>query len=125
MCDSGSSVTLIFYKISERWWTEPALNLVAAAAQLSSFTHVEVAIGETATRDGIVNVLRVFNDPVGVELCSRTGRNPAYTYLSLGCTQAAVQKMLNFARAQVGKPFSNLGMCRSLIAPRKTDGSSW
>jgi hypothetical protein len=28
--------------------------------------------------------------------------------------------MLAFARAQVGKPFSNMGMARSLLFPRKT-----
>ena len=33
--------------------------------------------------------------------------------------------MLAFARAQVGKPFSNTGMARSLVWPRTTDGSSW
>lgn len=33
--------------------------------------------------------------------------------------------MLSFARQQVGKPFSNMGMARSLLLPRKTDGSSW
>ena len=29
--------------------------------------------------------------------------------------------MLNFARAQVGKPFSNMGMARSLLIARATD----
>lgn len=43
--DSGSSVTLIYYRIGERWWKEPFLNVVAAAAQMSSLTHVEIAIG--------------------------------------------------------------------------------
>jgi hypothetical protein len=33
--------------------------------------------------------------------------------------------MLAFARQQIGKPFSNLGMARSLIMPRKSDGTSW
>jgi len=35
--------------------------------------------------------------------------------------------MLHFARAQVGKPFSNVGMARSLIAPRTSDdtNSNW
>ena len=44
MADTGGSVTLIFYRI-EFPWQEPFLNLLAAAAQLSSFTHVEIAIG--------------------------------------------------------------------------------
>ena len=46
---------------------------------------------------------------------------PQYTYLSLGCSKAAEQRMLSFARAQVGKPFSNMGMARSLLFPRATD----
>ena len=33
--------------------------------------------------------------------------------------------MLHFARQQVGKPFSGVGMARSLIWPRRPDGSSW
>lgn len=55
MSDTGSSVTLILYSIDPKWWTgtEPLLNLIAAAAQRSSFTHVELAIGEVlkATRN--------------------------------------------------------------------------
>ena len=42
---AGSSVTLIYYRIGERWWKEPFLNVVAAAAQMSALTHVEIAIG--------------------------------------------------------------------------------
>lgn len=65
MADSGGSVTLIFYKI-DKFWNEPFLNLVAAAFQLSSFTHVELAIGDTAGTFGqMCNVVRVFNDDVG------------------------------------------------------------
>ena len=48
MSDAGTSVTLIFYRIGDKWWQEPALNLVAAAAQMSSYTHVEIAIGEAS-----------------------------------------------------------------------------
>jgi hypothetical protein len=33
--------------------------------------------------------------------------------------------MLNYARSCVGKPFSNTGMARSLIWPRKTDEQSF
>ena len=43
--DAGSSVTLIFYKVGEKWWREPILNIIAAAAQMSQFTHVEIALG--------------------------------------------------------------------------------
>ena len=160
----GTSVTLVFYRVGSQWWKEPALNLIAAAAQRSAYTHVEIAIGEDPGHGGqMANVARVFNgapaaaaaragtapaaprstpspptpattlrrrrswraDAVGVELTERTGRNPAYTYLSLGCSKVAEQKMLAFARAQTGKPFSNAGMARSLVWPRQTDGSSW
>lgn len=41
----GTSVTLIFYKIGEKWWREPVLNVLAAACQMSQLTHVEIAIG--------------------------------------------------------------------------------
>jgi hypothetical protein len=46
MSDTGSSVTLILYKLDPEWMsgTEPILNLLAAAAQRSRFTHVELAI---------------------------------------------------------------------------------
>lgn len=101
------------------------------------------------------NVLRVFNDACGVvkqtqkkchaegsdaslltsllrshrhhpqELCQRTGRRPNYQYLQLGCSKKAENAMLNFARQQVGKPFSSRGMARSLIWPRESPGDSW
>lgn len=45
MSDAGGSVTLILYKIGADFWKEPFLNLVAAAFQMSSFTHVEMATG--------------------------------------------------------------------------------
>lgn len=165
--DSGSSVTLIFYKVGDDWYRggEPILNLIAAAAQGSSFTHVEIAIGEDEGRGGrMKNVLRVFNDNVGVvsifigiptrtrtyihihalfeqlfscfdpcvyhlfgiqELAERTGINPSYSYVQIGCSKAQEQAMLAFARRQVGKPFSSVGMARALVWPRKTDGTSW
>ena len=64
----GSSVTLIFYKISsDGWWKEPALNLVAAAAQFSTYTHVELSIGEASGTGGqMANVVRIYNDNAGV-----------------------------------------------------------
>lgn len=100
--DEGTSVTLIFYRVGERWWKEPFLNILAAAAQMSQLTHVEIAIGgarsriwnalartdsrtrprrlraaEEAGANGTMkNVCRVFNDKIGVELVERTGRNP-------------------------------------------------
>ena len=62
---------------------------------------------------------------VGVELAARTGRNPQYTYLQIGCSRGQEQNMLSFAKSCVGKPFSNSAMARSLIWPRKTDNSSF
>lgn len=81
MSDNGTSVTLVFYRIGEKWWKEPALNILAAAAQMSAFTHVEIAIGEVPGHDGMMaNVCRVFNDDTGTELTQRTGRNPGASY---------------------------------------------
>jgi len=129
LCEQGSSVTLIFYALDKRWWStgsEPFLNLVAAAAQFSKFTHVELAIGEdSGARGEMINVLRIFNDDTGVELTQRTGKNPNYSYLQLGCSKKSVEAMLRFAKSQVGKPFSSSGMARSLIWPRNSDGTSW
>lgn len=62
---------------------------------------------------------------VGVELAQRTGKNPKYSYLSLGCSKNAENVMLNYAKALVGRPFSNSGMMRSVIFPRTTDDSSF
>lgn len=68
MSDQGTSVTLIFYKISSQdWWKEPALNLIAAAAQFSTYTHVELSIGEAPGAGGqMANVVRIYNDNAGV-----------------------------------------------------------
>lgn len=67
MSDEGTSVTLIFYKIDGQFWKEPLLNIVAAAAQMSPFTHVEIALGEDPGHGGqMTNVARVFNDSIGV-----------------------------------------------------------
>lgn len=124
----GSSVTLILYAIDKNWWKggEPLLNLVAAAAQFSSYTHVELAIGEAAGENGkMANVLRVFNDAVGVEVTERTGYNPSYSYVQIGCSKASERAMLHWAKQQIGKPFSSSGMARALIWPRQTDCTSW
>lgn len=68
--EAGGSVTLVFYRIPAAWWKEPVLNVLAAAAQASSFTHVEIAIGSVAAADGaMTNVCRVFNDAVGKDHC--------------------------------------------------------
>jgi len=126
MDDESGQVTLIFYKLSPRWWTEPTLNLLAAAAQMSSFTHVELAIGSDAgSRGEMKNVCRIFNDSVGVELSARTGRNPLFSYLQLGCSKTQEVRMLQFAQTCVGTPFSGTAMARSIIWPRKTNGKSY
>lgn len=59
------------------------------------------------------------------ELTSRTGRNPQYSYIQLGCSKRAEDIMLSYARSLVGRPFSNAGMFRSIVYPRTTDGTSF
>ena len=94
----GGSVTLIFYRVGEKWWNEPLLNLLSAACQWSSFTHVELAIGDAAgSRGEMSNVVRIFNDSVGVEVANRTGRNPQFSYVQLGCSKRAENAMLQYA----------------------------
>lgn len=48
-----------------------------------------------------------------------------YTYLSIGCSNAQRDNMLRFARAQIGKPFSNFAMARALFFPRTTTLTSF
>lgn len=65
--DSHGAFTVILYRMSKDRSKEPVLNRLAAWATNSEFTHVEIAIGSTAGADGqMTNVLRVFNDNVGV-----------------------------------------------------------
>jgi hypothetical protein len=64
--DDGGSVTLVFYSLSKKWWKEPTLNILAAAMQMSNFTHVEIALGSDPGAQGqMTNVCRVFNDDIG------------------------------------------------------------
>jgi hypothetical protein len=66
MVDQGGSATLIFYRLDE-WKKEHPLNILAAWATGSAFSHVELAIGEEpGNRGEMKNVVRVFNDAVGV-----------------------------------------------------------
>lgn len=59
----GGSVTLIFRQLEKRWSDEHALNIIAAVATNSNFSHVEIAIGDEAGDGGQMNnVLRIFND---------------------------------------------------------------
>ena len=59
------------------------------------------------------------------ELTQRTGRNPSYSYVQIGCSKAAERAMLKWANAQVGKPFSTSGMAWSLVWPRESDCNSY
>ena len=85
------------------------------------------ACAESVGQGGqIANVCRVFNDRIGVEIVERTGKNPQYEYIQLGCSKRAEQRMLHYARTKcLGRPFSNMGMARSILWPRQTDNSSF
>jgi len=123
--DQPGSCTLVFYRLNQEWRKEPLLNLIAAFAQNSDFSHVELAIGSDAGSGGeMTNVLRVFAGET-VELVTRTGKNPNFSYVQLGCSKHQEQLMLKQARTSVGKPFSMMAMARSIVFPRTTDGTSF
>lgn len=71
------------------------------------------------------NVLRIYNDEVGVELCQRTGRNPSFQYVQIGCSKRAENAILEFARRAKGKPFSMSAMARSVLWPRTTNHQNY
>lgn len=119
MSDEAGSVTLIFYRI-QNWLSEPTLNVVSAVLTASPYSHVEMSIGAT-----MENVVRIYNDSTGVEITPRTGRNPGLEYVSLGCSKRAETAMLAFAQGLKGRPFSNVGMARSIVWPRQTDCKSF
>lgn len=126
MHNQPGSVTLIFRELEKPLRKEHPMNLLAAWATRSRFSHVEIAIGDACGADGQMrNVLRVFNDDIGVELVERTGRNPVYRYIQLGCSKACELKMLHFAKKHVGDPFDMWAMVRSIVWPRRTVGTSW
>lgn len=82
MEDVGSSVTLIFYRISDKWWKEPALNVISAVAQMSSLTHVEIALGEEPGHGGTMkHVARIFNDNTGVANLHDSNKHLSYPSL--------------------------------------------
>jgi hypothetical protein len=129
MSESRGKVTLIFYSLDAGWLlgTEPLLNVLAALAQRSTFTHVELAIGEApGARGAMANVLRIFNGE-HVELAERTGTNPNFSYVQLSCSRESEQRMLRWAQRQVARrvPFSQLGMLRSVLWPRQTHCESF
>ena len=112
-------MTLIFRNLEKRWRDEHPLNIAAAIATSSNFSHVEIALGDEAgANNEMCNVVRIFNDSVGVEVCERTGRSPNFQYLQLGCSKRAEIGMLQFALQQKGKPFSMTAMVRSIVYPR-------
>ena len=126
MDDAPGSVTLIFRNIEKRLRDEHMLNIAAAYLTSSNFTHVEIAIGDDPGDQGQMrNVVRIFNDQVGVELCQRTGRSPNFQYLQLGCSKASERRMLAFSQQQRGKPFSMMAMARSIVWPRRTHGNNY
>lgn len=122
----GGSVTLIFHRV-QRFKEEHIINSLAALATRSQFAHVEIAIGSDSNQSNqITNVCRIFNDHIGAELTQRTGRNPSFVYLQVGCSKVQEQRMLRFARQQVGRPFSSAAMIRSITScPRRTTGTSY
>jgi hypothetical protein len=122
---ASGKVTLIFAKICDDWKKEPFLNLLAAWGTNSRMTHCEIAIGQGFDARGMVNVLRIYNDSVGVELISRTGLSSRNSYIEVGCSRAQEERMLAFARSVVGRPFSNAGMFRSILWPRRTNNESF
>jgi hypothetical protein len=124
--NTGGSVTLIFHRV-QTFKEEHIVNSLAAMATRSQFAHVEIAIGSDSNETNqITNVCRIFNDHIGVALTQRTGRNPSFVYLQLGCSKAQEQKMLLFAKEQVGRPFSSSAMIRSITScPRRTNGNSY
>lgn len=120
------SVVLIFREIERRWRDDHPINVLAALMTRSKFSHVELAIGSSAGANGeMTNVLRIFNDNVGVELAQRTGTGPTMHYVQLGCSEENERRMLAFAREQKGKPFDMPAMVRSIIYPRKTHYKSY
>ena len=99
------------------------LNL-AAGAMNRGLCHVELAIGSDIRCGKMANVLQVFNgEKVGIS--SRTGMNPSFKYVAVPHSADQERRMLGFARAQVGQPFSFSGMARSPCMPRTTDEQSW
>lgn len=120
------SVVLIFREIERRWRDDHPINVLAALMTRSKFSHVELAIGSSAGENGeMTNVLRIFNDDVGVELAQRTGTGPTMHYVQLGCSQENERRMLAFATKQKGKPFDMPAMIRSIFYPRRTHYKSY
>jgi hypothetical protein len=123
-------VSLVFYKIDpQNLHKEPLLNLLAAAAQASSFCHCELSFNKVVDAMGVGDLrsthLAIFNDNSGVELMPRRGTNPNTVYLELPVTQAQEDAMWEWSMQQRGKPFNNQTMLRSLIWPSTTDQKSY
>jgi hypothetical protein len=115
----------IFYRANDNPCKEHFLNTAAALVQRSSVTHVELALNLNGdlSRE-MSDVVRVFAGE-NVEIASRQGFNPQFTYIELSTSRPQVIAMCNYAHAQVGKPFSMSGMARSWIYPRQTNNKSF
>ncbi len=116
-----------FQKVDRDIRREHYMNILTAIATRSDYTHVEVALGDgqQAGKGKMRNVLRIYQGPQGVELVERTGVNPQFTYMSVWVSEETRQRMLQFAEAQKAKPFSKMGMLRTLLWPRATHQQSW
>lgn len=92
MSDRGSSVTLILYSLDPGWMTgsEPFLNLVAAAAQRSTFTHVELAIVRCLTHQTLQQHIH--------DQCSSAARLIARSFVTQGEGAGAHGEMVNVLR---------------------------
>lgn len=123
--NGAGQLTLVFYRLDENWKNEPWMNVAAALAQGSRFPHVELAIGSSVGDAGeMQNVLRIFSGEKA-ELVSRTGRNPNFSYVQIGCSKNQELKALAHARSLQGKPFNFLAMIRSVVYPRTTTGQDF
>ena len=58
--DASGVCTLIFYKVSDNLLQEPFLNILAALAQGSKFTHCELSIGSD-NEHGMKNVTTILS----------------------------------------------------------------
>jgi hypothetical protein len=79
-----------------------------------------MAIGDTYTKLGTIdNVVTIFNGEC-VKIKTSSIGNPAYEFLKCECTLEQEANMLRAAKSVCGIPFSNIGMIRSMVYPRKT-----
>ena len=94
--DAGSSVTLIFYCVDQNnVANEPFLNIVAAIAQGSSLTHVEMAIvsaPESSNAHRHTQTLTALAQPNGVACTARSCCAPVALLLRRASPRAPVAR---------------------------------